>query len=280
MSPWAWHAHPTTWLLTAVVVVLYAVALRRRPAGAVVRPSNIAAFVAGVLALEVAADWPLHDLAERYLFSAHMLQHTLLSLVAPPLFLLALPPWLLERLTSPAWLQAVLRKTARPIPATLGFNGFIAISHWPKWIDFTLYHHGWHFWAHAGLVILAFNMWFPVVNTLPGLPRLSPPGKMLYLFLQSIVPTVPASFLAFAEAPMFHFYEHVPRVWLSVVEDQQLAGAIMKVGGSGILWSLIVVIFFRWYSRSEKGGGDVLTWEDVERQFDRAGPPPRDRVSS
>ena len=40
-------------------------------------------------------------------------------------------------------------------------------------------------------------MWWPVVSPLPEMPPLAPPGQMLYLFLQSLVPTIPASFLTF-----------------------------------------------------------------------------------
>jgi cytochrome c oxidase assembly factor CtaG len=71
---------------------------------------------------------------------------------------------------------------------------------------------------------------------------------MLYLFLQSIVPTVPASFLAFAEKPIYSWYAAAPRLTaMSAVEDQQVAGAVMKIGGATIIWSVIIVIFFRWY---------------------------------
>ena len=95
-------------------------------------------------------------------------------------------------------------------------------------------------------------------------------------FLQSILPTVPASFLTFGTTPLYHFYEHVPRLWgLSAITDQQIAGVIMKVIGGLYLWLVIVVVFFRWYSREEEGGGspardpDVLTWDQVERELNQ-----------
>src|SRR5206468_8216152 len=50
-------------------------------------------------------------------------------------------------------------------------------------------------------------------SPLPEVPQARPPTKMLYLFLQTIVPTVPASFLTFGTTPLYHFYEHVPRLW-------------------------------------------------------------------
>jgi hypothetical protein len=77
-------------------------------------------------------------------------------------------------------------------------------------------------------------------------------------------------------------------VWgLSVTTDQQIAGAVMKVGGSIFLWSIIV---FLWFKRFMAGYGErqsyvrkpepSLTYEDVTREFERvpARPePPRER---
>ena len=51
-------------------------------------------FVFGILLLWVAADWPVHDIGEEYLYLVHMIQHTVLTLVMPPLLLLATPEWL------------------------------------------------------------------------------------------------------------------------------------------------------------------------------------------
>ena len=49
---------------------------------------------------------------------------------------------------------------------------------------------------------------------------------MLFLFLQSIVPTVPASFLTFGAHPLYSFYETVPRLWgISALDDMQVAGS-------------------------------------------------------
>jgi putative membrane protein len=69
---------------------------------------------------------------------------------------------------------------------------------------------------------------------------------MIYLFLMSVVPTVPAAWLTFADGAVYKHYDIAVRVWgLSVTTDQQLAGAIMKTGGSIYLWTIVVVIFFR-----------------------------------
>ena len=76
---------------------------------------------------------------------------------------------------------------------------------------------------------------------------------MLFLFLCTIVPTVPASFLTFGAAPLYRFYEGAPHLWgLSTLEDQQVAGLIMKIGAGMLLWALITVFFFRWAADEER----------------------------
>ena len=105
---------------------------------------------------------------------------------------------------------------------------------------------------------------------------------MLYLFLQTVVPTVPASLLTFGARPLYRIYETFPRLWgFSALDDQQVAGLIMKVGAGFYLWVVIAAIFFRWYAREERQAahpddapgddGDVLLWEDVEAELRQLG---------
>ena len=76
---------------------------------------------------------------------------------------------------------------------------------------------------------------------------------MIYIFLQSIVPTVPASFLTLGDKPLYHSYVGLPHLWgVSSLEDQQIAGLIMKIGAGLFLWALIAVIFFRWAADEER----------------------------
>ena len=268
----AWHTHPDVWLLIGALALLYVWAAQATP------PTRRQAvtFAGGLLALLVASDWPVHDLAEGYLYSVHMVQHLLFSLAAPPLLILGLPAAMLDRVLGHATRRAVARWLTRPVVALLLFNAVMVASHWPVWVDATLRHHPLHFAAHAVLLVAGLIMWMPVVSPLEDMPQLHPLAKMLYLFLQSILPTVPASFLTFGTTPLYHFYEHVPRLGgLSALTDQQIAGVIMKVIGGLYLWLVIVVVFFRWYAREEEGGGkigvdpDVLTWDQVERELNQ-----------
>ena len=226
-------------------------------------------FLLGVGLLWLGADWPIHELAEERLFSVHMVQHTLFSLVAPPLLLLGLPPELLRRVFRTDRSLRLLRAVTRPVVALVLFNGVVLATHWPVIVDASLRSEPLHFGLHAVLFSSAIVMWWPVVEPLPEIKQMSAPGKMLYLFLQSILPTVPASFLTFADAPIYHFYESVPRMWgLSVLVDQQIAGLIMKIGGGLLLWICIATIYFRWNAKEERGEQEEISWEAFERELD------------
>lgn len=280
-AAWGWHFHPDVWLLLAFVAGGYGWALRSlgpryvEPGERSASPGQRMSFILGLLALWGAADWPVHDLAEGYLYSAHMVQHLLLTLVAPPLLLMGTPHWLARRLLRPRPAMWLARRLTRPLPALLTFNAVLIASHWPLVVDLTLSYHPVHFVAHAVLIASAFVMWWPVLSPLPELPRISYPAQMLYLFLQTILPTVPASFLTFSSYPIYKFYETAPRLMgLSVIDDQRIAGLTMKLGAGFLLWGVITVLFFRFSSKEEKPEKpDVLEWHQIERDLNEAVPP-------
>ena len=73
--------------------------------------------------LWLASDWPVHDIAEEYLYSAHMIQHLLLTFVVPPLFLLATPEWLARLVVGRGTAERCSTRWPARSPAALLFNG-------------------------------------------------------------------------------------------------------------------------------------------------------------
>jgi len=278
------HVHPSVDLLMLAVLASYFSAIRRRrravgvgtPGASLARDQiatrrQITLFSTGVAILWIGAEWPIHDLAERYLYSVHMFQHLLFTFVAPPLILAGIPVWMLRRILSPRPVAAVARVLTRPIVALAIFNGMLLFTHWPAIVTLSVQSELFHFGLHVVLVFSALLMWWPVMSPLPELPSLPAPAQMLYLFVQSIAPTVPASFLTFGTKPLYPIYATFPRIWgISPILDQQIAGLLMKLLGGAILWTVISVIFFRWHAREERDGMDPLQWRDVERDV-RAG---------
>lgn len=271
-----WHAHPDVWLLLVVMAGSYALAVTRlgrhqvAPGERPVTRLQVVCWSLGVVAVWVAADWPVHDIAEGNNYSVHMVQHLVLSMVATPLLLLGTPAWLARLALRPPRVLRTVRFLARFLPALVVFNVVLVLTHWPLLVDASLRSEPLHFLLHALIFVSALVVWLPVVSPLPEIPRLVPPLRMAFLFLQSIVPTIPASFLTFGSAPLYHFYEGVPQLWgLSTVDDQRLAGLIMKIGAGLLLWMLIAVTFFRWAADEERRSVRRREWQDLDRELTR-----------
>ena len=283
-EPWRFQQHIEVWVLIIAVVASYTYAVRKIgprivASGEVVSRKQLTAFIVGVVMLWLASDWPIHDISEEYLYSVHMFQHMMYSYFVPPLVLLATPYWLFDLIFSSNRSRRVINFATKPVIAGLLFNLVIMITHIPALVNQSVSNGPLHYALHVLVITSSLLMWFSVCG--PDKQRhLSYGGKTIYLFLMSVVPTVPAAWLTFAEGAVYKHYDIAVRVWgLSVTTDQQLAGAIMKTGGSIFLWSIIVFIFFRRFigrffaeASYARPPEPVLTYEEVASAFE-ANPP-------
>jgi len=254
-----WQPHLEIWVLIAGILGLGLYAAR------VIQPTVVAQggapisaaqkrwFVAGLALMWLASDWPIHDIAEERLYSVHMFQHLLYTTAIPPMFLLATPSWLGRLILGEGGVKRWFTRWARPVPAAITFNVVVAITHWGWMVNSSVRSGPVHYGVHIIVIGAALLAWTPVCGPFPEM-RISPPGQMVHIFLLSIIPTIPAAFLVNAEGTLYSAYDRDPRLWgLSVTEDQQLAGAMMKVVNGFLLWGIILVIFIRW-SRDEDRG--------------------------
>lgn len=288
INPWRFQPHPEVWLLVVAVLGAYIYAVRvigpvAVKSGQVTTRKQRYAFIAAILMLWLASDWPVHDMAEEYLYSAHMFQHMVLSYFMPPLILLAIPKWLFDSVFGHGRARRVIVFLAKPVIAGVAFNLIVMITHIPDVVNRSVSNAPMHYGLHVALVLTAVLVWMPICGPDRQL-HLQAGGKMIYLFLMSVIPTVPAGWLTFAEGVVYKHYDIAIRVWgVSVTTDQQIAGAIMKVGGSFFLWSIIIFIFFKRFTpafsgdRSYRPTNDVgtdstLTFGDVQDAFGRVPP--------
>jgi putative membrane protein len=271
----AFESHPDVWLIVGLVGAAYAIAVVRvgprlaPPNTPVVSRLQVVCFSAGLVALLVASDWPIHDLGENYLFSVHMLQHLVYSIVAAPLLLLGTPAWMARALLRPLWLLHVVRRMSRFLPATILFNAVVVFTHIPAVVDAALRNGLVHFGLHVLVFGSALIVWMPLASPLPEVPRFAPLLRMLFLFLQAVVPTIPASFLTFGDRPLYRFYEDVPRLYdgVSAMEDMRIAGLEMKILAGVVLWVIIAIVFFRWFNTEELGTRSRRISRDLERDL-------------
>jgi putative membrane protein len=211
------------------------------------------AFYCGVSLGLIALVSPLDTLADGYLFTAHMLQHLLLILGVAPLLLAGTPGWLMRDVLGALHLTGFVRWARHPLVAFFTFNVIFAFAHVPAFYELTLASEPLHAAEHIGFVLTAMLMWMPVLSPVPDVAAPYPPlGQVLYLFLQTVPASLVGALLAMAGAASYATYVLAPRVSaLSPLEDQQLAGLLMWVGGG--LYFLIAtgVVFFAWAAREE-----------------------------
>lgn len=193
----------------------------------------------------------LHDLSDYYLFSAHMVQHLVLTLVAPPLLIMGTPGWMLR----PALKWRVIGPVARWVtPAArcfLIFNVVLATWHLPPVYGLAMAHHNVHIVQHLCFMVAATLMWWPILSPLPELPRLSYPLQMLYLFLLSVPMSLIAICIGYADHILYPAYSAAPRIWgISPLQDQMIGALIMWVPGGLFFFAIISVVFFRWQANA------------------------------
>jgi putative membrane protein len=252
-------------------VYLVAAARHERTTGERLPRGRRYRYLGGVAVLFLGASWPIHDLAERYLYSMHMVQHMLFTFVAAPLLLTGTPAWMWRAMLRPRVVRVIWAQLTRPLVALLVANGVLFFIHWPAVVSLSVRSEFAHFSLHTLLLGSAIVMWWPVLSPLPELPALSRPGQLMYLFIQSLAPTIPASFLTFGTEPLYPIYATFPRIWgIDALTDQLIAGLVMKIVGGAILWVEITAIFFRWGHEETTQGWDALKFRNVERDI-RAG---------
>lgn len=242
--------------LAAGYLVLTAPRNRQR-AGQAPRPVSAAqraSFLGGCLVLLLALGPPLEDWAQLIL-AGHMLQHMLLTLVAPPLLLLGTPSWLLQPLLRSPLIARAGYWLTRPLVA-FAVSGFTLILwHVPALYDPAIRSDPLHVVQHLSFLGTAILAWWPVVGPLPEWPRLTPPLQCIYLVALTLPNGIVGSSITLADPGLYPSYLELPRMWaLSVEVDQQIAGLMMWGGGSGIYITLITIIFFRWAAREEGPG--------------------------
>jgi putative membrane protein len=278
-----WHLHADAIIPLILIEGIYLFALARLhdkdPQARPVSENRVLLFTLGILVIYLAVGTPLDDVADHYLLSAHMLQHLVLSMIAPPLLLLGLPAWLLRPLLLRRAIFPIAYVLTRPLVAFALFNLTLVFVHLPGAMELELAHEQTvHLAAHAMLISTGMLMWWPVLGSLPELPSLSFGLQLIYLFVQSFVPTVLSAFIIFTGVTIYPVYAALPRFWgLSALDDQRIGGLIMKLGGGAILWIVGTIIFFVWFEKEQREEPTVpppppaLAWPDVEDELVRMG---------
>lgn len=219
---------------------------------------QVATWLGGMATIFVAIISPLDALGAA-LFSAHMVQHMLLILVAP-LLLAASNPLLAALWALPAsrrrdvsmmWLgRTRLRQSWHALNHPIVVFGVFALGLWawhlPRLYDRALGSDLLHQMEHATFFGCSFLMWWCVLET--GKRRgMGHPLALLMLFISTIQSGALGAILTFGRRPLYE--SHAPWVdaWgLTRLQDQQLAGVIMWIPMGTVLALAAFVIFAQW----------------------------------
>ena len=250
--PWTWEWRPYVgaWLLVLVMTVPYLRSMRRRAktVGLTDRDKRaIVWYLLGIVAIWVASDWPVAALSASYLLTMHTAQFILYGMLAAPLLLIGMPEWMIRRFLERTRLYRAYRMAANVFVAAIVYNGVLILTHVPNLLDGLRASQLGSFvldiaWLIAGLIV-----WTPVVSTISELRLRGAIARCTFLFLATgVIPMIPAALITFSPEPSYATYELAPRSWdFTALEDQQLAGAVMKVTGIFITFPVIAYIFIQ-----------------------------------
>lgn len=247
-----WQFDPVLIGSLVTLATLYGLAagpLRRRLAPGVPFPTRSATvFYLTLILLYLLEGSPLHDLAERYSLTMHMVQHLGIAYLASPLLIASTPVWMLRPWMTAPGILPVMKVLTNPVFAFFIFSFAFSAWHVPRIYDGALQNSTLHHAEHVLFMFTALLMWWPLMSRMEELPRLPHLLRLVYLFLLPVVQLPVFGAITFSDKVLYLTYANAPwTLGLDALSEQALAGAIMKVGGLVALGIPFAVIFFRWF---------------------------------
>jgi cytochrome c oxidase assembly factor CtaG len=253
LSEWylEWPFEPLVWVLVGLAAWAYLRGARRVPGWPAVRRLHWLAGL-GVVVLALASPVAAYETA---LFSVHMVQHVLLTMVAAPLLLLGAPVTLTLRATSPRARRRltalmgskVVHMVTHPVVTWLFFVGIIVLTHFSDLYNASLENEWLHLLEHALYFGSAVLFWWPIIGVDPSGHRLAHPLRMIYLLLTMPVQAFVALAIYSSGTVLYKHYETLQRSWgPNVLDDQRGAAVVMWVGGDGLVLLSLALTILAW----------------------------------
>ncbi|ANU24841.1 hypothetical protein BCM40_08395 [Planococcus donghaensis] len=214
---------------------------------------KFAFFFSALVVLYVTLGSPLHVLGDHYLFSAHMLEQSLIYTLLPPLLLLGLPKRFVAPIVRLGIRTKILSFLKRPLIPLLMFNVLFSFYHIPLVFNVVVDNNVLHNLMHFVLTLTAFFMWIPLIPMVKELDTLSEIHKIGYIFAAGMLLTPACALIIFADQSFYTVYSDAPQLFASLppLEDQRTGGIVMKVVQEIVYSTVIGYIFFTW-ARKER----------------------------
>ena len=251
---------------------------RAHPANPVPRRRSVA-FLAGLATIAIALMSGV-DTWDTTLFSIHMIQHLLLTLVAAPLIALGAPittvlraasPDVRRRVILPILHSRAMKVLSFPVVAWLVFAGVMWGTHFSPLFDASLENPIVHDLEHALFLGAAFLFWWPAVGLDPSPWRMPHPVRAMYVFLQMPQNTFLAVTILNSSVVLYNHYATLVRTWgPTVLEDQQIAGGLMWITGDVLFLTGLAAIIAGWMVHEKSQEAAVDRRVDAQRAALRA----------
>lgn len=262
-----WNFEPWAVLGLGLAALCYAIGVYRlyREVGAerVLTSRQIAAFAAGMLILFIALCSPI-DSAANQLFSAHMFQHILLMMVAPPLLVWSRPAIAFIWAFPPAWRKGIARgwngagfdRAARfimhPAVVFILFCGSFVFWHLPLPYDWGLQNEFIHALEHLSFFLPALAFWTIIIEP-SGRRRLDYAATLLYLVVTVVLSDMPGALMVISPRLLYPIHAANAAEWgMTPMQDQALAGLIMWIPAGAIYLVAAIWLFVRMLAVSER----------------------------
>ncbi len=236
-------------------------------------------FLSGLAAIAVALMSGI-DAYDTTLFSIHMVQHLLLTLVAAPLIVLAAPITLLLRVSTPNVRRRVIlpilhsramRALTFPVVTWVLFAGTMWWAHFSPLFDAALEDPVIHDGEHLLFLVVGLLFWWPAIGPDPSPWRMSHPVRAMYVFLAMPQNTFLAVTILNSSVVLYAHYATLVRPWgPSVLEDQQLAGGVMWITGDVLFLAAMAAILAGWMAHEKRQEAAVDRRDDTARAAIRA----------
>lgn len=212
-------------------------------------------FYASLVLFYLAVGSPLDQAGERFLFSAHMVQHDILIFPSALMFVLGLPVWLADSIARRPALTRIGYLVTRPLACGLIYSVLFSVWHVPALYDWALQDKVVHIIEHVMFFASGMLFWWPLVSPTTIWPAAGRGGQMLYIFFVTLAATPVFAFIVFANTVIYPTYEFAPRITsLTPMDDQILGGIIMKIGSMGVALIAFTWSFLRWFREDRRAG--------------------------
>ncbi|HLR40671.1 MAG TPA: cytochrome c oxidase assembly factor CtaG [Virgibacillus sp.] len=232
-------------------------------------------FYIGLLLLYIVKGAPI-DLMAHIMLTAHMIQMAIFYFVFPILIIYGLPSWIWKKIINLPVIGQVLKLVTNPLISLILFCALFSFYHIPMIFDFAKSSQITHSTISSIILIAAFIMWLPVLEPIKEFKKMKPLVKLAYIAGNGLLITPACALIIFAEAPIYAAYSSSgawiqslslcvpgnvldglapsisgPEMFspLSLLEDQQAGGIIMKIMQEIVLGIMLASVFFPWFNQ-------------------------------